>query len=85
MWFATIRRTLSRSALGSFSRWAMVTAISAPMNSCLKKLYSPGASSLGSRARGLPTSCSSAPSRSTTSGADTAASVASVCPQTSNL
>ena len=55
--------TRSRSALASFSRRQIASAISAPTYSCLKKLYSPGAPSRGWRARGLPTSCSSAPSR----------------------
>ena len=55
--------TRSRSALDSFSRRQIASAISAPTYSCLKKLYSPGAPSRGWRARGLPTSCSSAPSR----------------------
>ena len=47
----------------SFSRRQIASAISAPTYSCLKKLYSPGAPSRGWRARGLPTSCSSAPRR----------------------
>ena len=55
--------TRSRSALDSFSRRQMASAISAPTYSCWKKLNSPGAPSRGWRARGLPTSCSSAPRR----------------------
>ena len=63
MWFLTMPTTRSRSALASLSRRQIASAISAPTYSCLKKLYSPGAPSRGWRARGLPTSCRSAPSR----------------------
>src|SRR5258708_6295752 len=44
--------TRARSAVESFQRRQIASAMSLPTYSCLKKLYSPGAPSRGWRARG---------------------------------